>query len=103
MIGVAALRALCALSCAVVLAAQESRPEAASPQRRPILGRVLDEQGNPCVGASVTLYGTQPFWIERAGDTVMVVADERGRFVAKVLPSVPTAALRPRRLARMVP
>jgi hypothetical protein len=71
------------------LAAQESRQDAAAPQRRPILGRVLDEQGNPCSGASVTMYGVQPFWIERAGDTVTVAADERGRFVAKVLPSVP--------------
>jgi len=84
----ALLRVGCAVLCAAAMVAQETQRNEAAAKRRALLGRVSDDQGNPCAGAEVTLHGVQPFWIERSSDTVVVTTDERGRFVAKVLPQV---------------
>jgi hypothetical protein len=73
-------RALSLLLAALTLPAQD---------RVPIVGRVLDDRGQPMAGATVTLVWDQP---DVAGlvepDVVVAKTDERGRFVGNVLRGV---------------
>jgi len=56
-------------------------------QRRPLVGRVLDAAGTAVRGAQVTLVWSPPGGPEcGTTDVVTVATDERGRFVAKLLP-----------------
>jgi hypothetical protein len=56
-------------------------------ERRPLIGRVIDNGGQPVAGATVTLFRT-PACDATGHDTerIDVRTDERGRFIAQVLP-----------------
>lgn len=56
-------------------------------ERKPVFGRVVDAAGAPVAGAEVTLVWSPPGGPEcGATDLVRVTTDERGRFVAQLLP-----------------
>jgi hypothetical protein len=61
----------------------------AKPERKPIVGCVVDEQDTPLPAASVTFWGMRQSDVLQATDTVTVIADNRGRFVAPLLRAVP--------------
>lgn len=69
-------------------ATAQARPDDAA--RQPTFARVLDEAGRPLAGAEVTFVGGVPHLAgaERRTDAHTVVADERGRAIARLSPGL---------------
>ncbi|MEQ1633354.1 MAG: carboxypeptidase-like regulatory domain-containing protein, partial [Planctomycetota bacterium] len=74
---------LCAALVAVAAKAQE-------PQRRPLLGRVLDATGAPLEHAQVMFVGLESgLAVDTARDVVEATSGDRGRYRAMLLPGLP--------------